>query len=47
MAGAKQLVTLFFILVPAGGLWRPRFLISVISTNGRISRVKPADSGQT
>jgi hypothetical protein len=28
-------------------VWRPRFLISVISTNGRISRVKPADSGQT
>jgi hypothetical protein len=25
----------------------PRFLISVISTNGRISRVKPADTGKT
>jgi hypothetical protein len=28
-------------------LWRPRFLISAISANGRISRVKPVDIGQT
>jgi hypothetical protein len=29
------------------GMWRPRFLINVISANDRISRVKPADHGQT
>jgi hypothetical protein len=29
------------------GVWRTRFLISVISANGQISRVKPADIGQT
>jgi hypothetical protein len=29
------------------GLWRPRFLISVINANGRISWVKPADVGPT
>jgi hypothetical protein len=28
-------------------LWRPRFLIGVINANDRISRVKPADTGQT
>jgi hypothetical protein len=28
-------------------MWHPRFLISVISANGRIRRVKPADNGQT
>jgi hypothetical protein len=28
-------------------VWRPRFLINVINANGRISRVKPADTGQT
>jgi hypothetical protein len=28
-------------------LWRPRFLITVISINDRISRVKPTDNGQT
>jgi hypothetical protein len=28
-------------------LWRPRFLISVINVNVRISQVKPADVGQT
>jgi hypothetical protein len=28
-------------------LWRPRFLIGVINANDRISRVKPADVGQT
>jgi hypothetical protein len=28
-------------------MWRPRFLISVISANGRISPVKPGDAGQT
>jgi hypothetical protein len=27
-------------------LWRPRFLISVINANDRISWVKPADIGQ-
>jgi hypothetical protein len=32
---------------PSWWLWRPRFLSSVISTNGRISRVKPANIGQT
>jgi hypothetical protein len=30
-----------------GRLWHPRFLISIISANDRISRVKPADVGQT
>jgi hypothetical protein len=35
------------ILLKGGRLWRPRFLIIVISANGRVSRVKPADSGQT
>jgi hypothetical protein len=28
-------------------LWRPRFLINVINANDRISRVIPADTGQT
>jgi hypothetical protein len=28
-------------------LWRSRFLISIISAIDRISRVKPADVGQT
>jgi hypothetical protein len=28
-------------------LWRPRFLINVINANDQISRVKPADPGQT
>jgi hypothetical protein len=28
-------------------LWRPRFLINVISANNRFSRVKPAGNGQT
>jgi hypothetical protein len=28
-------------------LWRPRFLITVINANGRINRVKSADTGQT
>jgi hypothetical protein len=28
-------------------MWRPRFLISVINANDRISWVKPADIGQT
>jgi hypothetical protein len=28
-------------------LWRPRFLISVINANDRISLVKTADIGQT
>jgi hypothetical protein len=37
---ADLLVSLFL-------MWRPRFLISVINTNDRISRVKSADSGQT
>jgi hypothetical protein len=35
------------ILFKGGRLWHPRFLISVINANGRISRVKPADIGQT
>jgi hypothetical protein len=30
-----------------GEVWRPRFLINVISANDRFSRVKPADNGQT
>jgi hypothetical protein len=30
-----------------GQLWCPRFLISIISANDRISWVKPADIGQT
>jgi hypothetical protein len=28
-------------------MWRPRFLISIISANDRINWVKPADVGQT
>jgi hypothetical protein len=28
-------------------VWRPRFLITIINANDRISRVKPADPGQT
>jgi hypothetical protein len=28
-------------------LWRPRFLISVIDANDRISPTQPADFGQT
>jgi hypothetical protein len=28
-------------------VWRPRFLIGVINANDRISRVKPAHTGQT
>jgi hypothetical protein len=34
-------------LTGALDLWRPRFLISVINANGRISQVKPTDVGQT
>jgi hypothetical protein len=28
-------------------MWRPKFIISIINANDRISRVKPADIGQT
>jgi hypothetical protein len=35
------------ILLKGGRLCRPRFLFSVINANDRISRVKPADIGQT
>jgi hypothetical protein len=35
------------ILLKGGRLWRPRFLISIINANGRISQVKPADFGRT
>jgi hypothetical protein len=35
------------ILLKGDRLWRPRFLISVINANDRISWVKPADIGQT
>jgi hypothetical protein len=35
------------ILLKGGRLWRPRFLISIINANDRISRVKPADTSQT
>jgi uncharacterized protein YqjF (DUF2071 family) len=35
------------ILLKGGRLWRPRFLFNIINTNDQISRVKPADTGQT
>jgi hypothetical protein len=35
------------ILFKGGRLRRPRFLISVINTNGWISQVKPTNTGQT
>jgi hypothetical protein len=35
------------IILKGGRLWRPRFIISVINANDRISWVKPADIRQT
>jgi hypothetical protein len=35
------------ILLKGGRLWRPRFLITVITTNDQISWVKPANTGPT
>jgi hypothetical protein len=35
------------ILLKGGRLWCPRFLISIINANDRISWVQPADIGQT
>jgi hypothetical protein len=49
-AGPKKHTTLFTIapiLWFFGTLWRPRFLISVINANDRITWVKLSDIGQT
>jgi hypothetical protein len=42
-----KVIELYFLTYLFSSLWRPRFLINVISANDRVSRVKPADPGQT
>jgi hypothetical protein len=46
--GIHEELALMRELLRAGlSLWRPRFLISIINTNDRISWVQPTGIGQT